>query len=223
MGLARSVSRVERWRRHHRKGCTLKKALIVVDVQNDFCEGGALGVDGGNNVARSISSWLEDHGSEYDLVVATRDWHHADTDNTGHFAESPDFLDSWPAHCVAGTHGAEFHPELWPAGGAYPHVEVRKGQGMPAYSGFEGTTADGRTLCDLLRDAGVKEVDVVGIAFDYCVRATAIDAVVCGMKTNVLRDLTAAIHPNGAAEDEMTAAGVTVSDSPAGESGHEDL
>lgn len=198
----------------------MKKALIVVDVQNDFCEGGALGVQGGNSIARSISTWLDQHGSEYDLVVATRDWHDADTDNNGHFAEAPDFLDTWPAHCVAGTQGAEFHPDLWPTGGSYPDLEVRKGQGMPAYSGFEGTTADGTLLCDLLRDAGVKEVDVVGIAFDYCVRATAIDAVVCGMKTNVLRDLTAAIHPDGAAGDEMAAAGVTVRDSHAGELGH---
>jgi nicotinamidase/pyrazinamidase len=89
---------------------------------------------------------------------------------------------------------------------------------MPAYSGFEGTSADGQLLCDVLRDAGVKEVDVVGIAFDYCVRATAIDAVVCGMKTNVLKDLTAAIHPDGGAEGEMTSVGVMVHDSLPGTS-----
>ncbi len=189
------------------------KALIVVDVQNDFCEGGALGVDGGNDVARNIHTWLEEHGNEYDLVVATRDWHSSDSDNSGHFADVPDFIDSWPAHCVAGTEGAEFHPDLWPAGGVYPHVEVRKGQGMPAYSGFQGKSADGQPLCDVLRDAGVKEVDIVGIAFDYCVRATAIDAIVCGMKANVLKDLTAAIHQDGGAEGEMVAAGVTVQDS----------
>lgn len=200
----------------------MNKALIVVDVQNDFCEGGALAVAGGNAVARGINQYLKDHGDQYDLVVATRDWHNADNDNSGHFAESPDFIDTWPAHCVAGTEGAEFHPELWPADGSYPHIEVRKGQGMPAYSGFEGTSADGQLLCDVLRDAGVKEVDVVGIAFDYCVRATAIDAVVCGVKTNVLKDLTAAIHLDGGAEGEMTSAGITVNTNRPDTAHHQD-
>lgn len=188
----------------------MAKALIVVDVQNDFCEGGALAVIGGNHVAADIATFLRDQGEGYELVVATRDWHNPDGDNGGHFSEDPDFIETWPPHCVSDTEGAAFHPDVWPAELAYPNVEVRKGQGKPAYSGFEGITADGESLCDLLKGAGVNEVEVVGLAFDYCVRATAIDAVVCGMDTTILKPLTAAIHHDGAAEEELTAAGVRV-------------
>lgn len=191
----------------------MTKALIIVDVQNDFCEGGALAVAGGNDVAGDIANYLRDHGSEYDLVVATRDWHDPAGDNNGHFSETPDFADSWPQHCVAGTEGAEFHPVLWSSTDLYPHVEVRKGQGVPAYSGFEGTAGDGALLCDVLKNTDVTDVDVVGLAFDYCVRATAIDSVLCGFATTVIRDLTAAIHHDDTADNQLRAAGVIVVES----------
>lgn len=191
----------------------MPRALIVVDVQIDFCEGGALAVPGGNAVAREISAYLQEHGDDYHLVVATRDWHDPAGENAGHFSDAPDYVDSWPPHCVAGTVGAEFHADLWRRTAGYPHLEVRKGQGVPAYSGFEGTTADGETLCNALHDAGITAVDVVGLAFDYCVKATAIDAVRCGMATRVIRNLTAAIHHGDSADNQLRAAGVIVVES----------
>lgn len=190
----------------------MPKALIVVDVQNDFCEGGSLAVAGGNQAARDICHWLTSHGDEYDLVVATRDWHDPDSDNAGHISADPDFVDSWPPHCIAGSHGAGYHPEIWPAHHRYPTVEVRKGQGVPAYSGFEGTNESGESLRTILDRAGVESVDIVGIAFDYCVKATAIDAT-AGYTVRVLKDLTAAIRDDGTADAALRAAGVEIASS----------
>ena len=164
-------------------------ALIVVDVQNDFCEGGSLAVAGGAAVASRVAELLAgDHG--YDLVVATRD-HHIDPGD--HFSESPDFVDSWPPHCVAGTPGADFQPNL----GAPAFAGVfDKGEYTAAYSGFEGTdAASGLGLADFLRQHAVTAVDVVGIATDHCVNATARDAAAAGFDTSVLLDLTAAVTP----------------------------
>lgn len=191
----------------------MAKALIIVDVQNDFCEGGSLAVAGGAQVARDINAYLDEHRDDYDLVVTTRDWHDPDSDNAGHISEQPDFVDSWPAHCVAGTHGAAYHPELWDESErSLPHDEVRKGQGVPAYSGFEGQNSQGESLEDILHSADINDVDVTGIAFDYCVKATAIHAAKAGFRTRVLRDLTAAIHQDDAAEQAMVAAGVEIVD-----------
>lgn len=191
----------------------MTKALVIVDVQNDFCEGGSLAVKGGNDVARGIATFLSDHGREYDLVIATRDWHDPESDNSGHISNDPDFTNTWPPHCIAGTHGAEFHPELWPSDGRYPDDEVQKGQGVPAYSGFEGVNASGASLREILDQANVTHVDVVGIAFDYCVKATAIDATLAGYNVRVLRDLTAAIHPDGDANALLAEAGAHVAGS----------
>lgn len=193
----------------------MSKVLLIVDVQNDFCEGGSLAVEGGNQVARDISSYLERHGGDYKLVVATRDWHEPNSDNGGHISSEPDFIDTWPPHCVAGTPGAEFHPELWPTGARYPHDEVRKGQGFPAYSGFEGVNAEGKTLSEILTEANIIDVDVVGIAFDYCVRATSIDAQTAGFNVRVLENLTAAIHQDGSAAKTMDDAGIKITESSA--------
>jgi nicotinamidase/pyrazinamidase len=170
------------------------RGLLIVDVQNDFTEGGALGVDGGTEVARSITRYLHDQASDYDVVIASRDWHDPDNDNGGHFAlgAEPDFIDTWPVHCVAGTLGAEYHPEL---DFAPIHVHVKKGQGEPAYSMFEGVTDDGHTVAEVLEARGVTEVDVVGIATDYCVRASALDALKGGQRVRVLTDLIAAVSP----------------------------
>ena len=189
----------------------MTRALLVVDVQNDFTEGGALGVDGGTAVARRITEHLAARGDEYALVIASRDWHHGDDDNGGHFATAaaPDFTVTWPVHCVAGTPGAEYHPDL---DVSRVDVHVRKGQGLPAYSAFEGTTDDGRHLADVLHDRGVTDLDVVGIATDYCVRASALDAVESGERVRVLTDLVAGVAPGSstAALEELRRVGIEV-------------
>lgn len=183
----------------------MSRAVVVVDVQNDFCEGGSLAVAGGADVARRIAALLAgDHG--YDHVVATRDHH---VDPGAHFAEQPDFVDSWPAHCVAHTAGAEHHPTLIDA----PFEAIfDKGEYAAAYSGFEGTTVDGTRLADWLRHRAVDRLDVCGIATDYCVRATAADAAAEGFVTTVLLDLTAAVDPANTAAviTELGAAGVAI-------------
>lgn len=170
------------------------RALIIVDVQNDFCEGGSLAVAGGAAVARSISSLLAsgDHG--YDHVVATKDYH---IDPGSHFAHEPDYVNSWPAHCVAGSPGADFHPDL-----ATEPIEAvfRKGAHAAAYSGFEGLDDAGTPLAAWLRAHDVDRVDVAGIATDYCVRATAADAAVNGFSARVLLGLTAGVAPGTTAE-----------------------
>jgi nicotinamidase/pyrazinamidase len=184
----------------------LVRALIIVDVQNDFCEGGSLAVAGGTAVARGISSLLAsgDHG--YDHVVATQDFH---IDPGSHFSAHPDYAASWPVHCVAGTAGQQFHPDL-----DTHSVEAvfRKGAHAAAYSGFEGTADDGTPLADWLRDRTVDSVDVVGIATDYCVRATAADAAAAGFSTRVLLGLTAGVAPGTTTEaiNALQNAGVAV-------------
>ena len=185
------------------------KALFIIDVQNDFTEGGALGVEGGAAVAAGITDYLAQHSGEYDHVFASRDWHDGDNDNGGHFSAHPDFVDSWPAHCVSGTAGAEYHPALDTSA---IDVHVRKGQGKPAYSIFEGTTDDGSTVAEQLTSLGIDAVDVVGIATDYCVRASALDAVHAGLTTRVLANLTAGVAPESstAALDELAAENVEV-------------
>ena len=190
-------------------------ALLIIDVQNDFTEGGALAVNGGAAAARAITSILRDEGDTYDLIAASRDWHDADNDNGGHFAvgAAPDFVSTWPVHCVADTPGADYHPDL----DVEPiEVHIRKGQGQPSYSAFEGTDGEGRVLADVLREAGVGRVDVVGIATDFCVRASALDAKAAGFEVRVLADATAAVAPGNvqATLDELRAAGITVEGSP---------
>jgi nicotinamidase/pyrazinamidase len=180
----------------------MRRALLVVDVQNDFCEGGSLPIDGGAAVAAAVSAFVAN--ADYDHVVATRDAHR---DPGEHFAAEPDFVDTWPAHCVVGTAGAEFHP-------AFDAQQVEavfdKGAWRAAYSGFEGVDADGSPLADWLRARGVDLVDVVGLATDHCVRATALDAVTAGFGVRVLLELTAGVAAAtvDAAIAEMTAAGV---------------
>jgi len=187
----------------------MTRALFIIDVQNDFTEGGALGVDGGNAVAAGITTYLDQHPKDYYVVFASRDWHDGDNNNGGHFSPTPDFVDSWPPHCVSGTAGAEYHPAL--NTGAID-VHVRKGQGRPAYSIFDGTTVGGTTVAQELEHYDVTEVDVVGIAADYCVRASALDAVTAGLKTRVLVGLVAGVatESSAAALTELADAGVEV-------------
>src|SRR4051794_23115633 len=179
----------------------MTRALVVVDVQNDFCEGGSLAVAGGAAVAAAISERLGSGG--WDHVVATRDHH---VDPGGHFAEHPDFLETWPAHCVVGTSGVELHPFL----DRRPIEAVfDKGEYAAAYSGFEGTS-DGVRLADWLHGHDVEDVDVVGLATDHCVRATALDAVAAGFRTRVLLELTAGVADGSvaAALEQLRTAGV---------------
>ena len=178
------------------------RALLIVDVQNDFCEGGSLAVVGGQSVVGAINALLATrHG--YDHIVATQDCH---IDPGSHFSDTPDFIDSWPPHCVAGSQGAEFHPDLHT--GQIEEV-FRKGAYAAAYSGFEGS-ADGVGLAQWLQARDVDEVDVVGIATDYCVKATALDAAAAGFTTRVLVDLTAGVSADSsaAALEDMREAGV---------------
>ncbi|MFJ8312481.1 MULTISPECIES: isochorismatase family protein [unclassified Streptomyces] len=193
----------------------MHRALIVVDVQNDFCEGGSLAVAGGADVAAAITDLVgQAAGSAYRHVVATRD-HHVDPGT--HFSDTPDFEHSWPVHCVAGTEGVGFHPNFAPAVacGAIDAV-FDKGAYAAAYSGFEGLDENGVSLADWLRARQVTEVDVVGIATDHCVRATALDAVRAGFTTHVLLDLTAGVAEptTSRALEEMRAAGVELSGKP---------
>ncbi len=194
----------------------MSKALIIVDVQNDFCEGGTLPVTGGAAVAGAISEYLDRHESEFDHIVATQDWH---IDPGAHFSDAPDYVDSWPPHCVAGTKGAELHPDL---DTEYIQAYFRKGQFTAAYSGFEGLMApedevpvgerpagslsssspasvsaedleEAIGLDDWLQSHDVEDVVVVGLATDYCVMSTALDAVQAGYGVTVIRKLTASI------------------------------
>lgn len=204
--------------------CVLKRALIIVDVQKDFLEGGALGVTGGTEAARRIQDYVADVGSQYDLIVASRDWHDAGNDNGGHFSDTPDYVDTWPPHCVAHTEGSAFADEL-----IYrAPLEVLKGQGKPSYSAFEGTVfmeinhghckelleLPAVTLKGVLKER-VQAVDVVGIATDYCVKATALHAVEAGLFTTVLAELTASVSPDVSATlDDLREAGVIVVGTP---------
>ncbi len=181
----------------------MTRALFIIDVQNDFTEGGALGVEGGDAVATGITAYLRAHPDRYDVVIASRDWHDApgpdgSNDNGGHFAldAAPDFVDTWPVHCVAGTAGAQYDPGL---DADLIDVHIRKGQGRPAYSIFEGTSDDGLALPRVLDKLGVDDVDVVGIATDYCVRASALDAIAAGRHVRVIDDLVAGVAPESSA------------------------
>ncbi|MGH3327864.1 MAG: isochorismatase family protein [Streptomycetales bacterium] len=192
----------------------MTQALVVVDVQNDFCEGGSLAVHGGAHVAARISDHVASRAQSYAHIVASRDYH---IDPGAHFSEQPDFVDSWPAHCVAGTRGADYHPNLGPALETGKIAEVfSKGRHSAAYSGFEGVTDDGVLLQSWLRDRGVDAIEVVGIATDMCVRATALDAARHGFATRVLLDLTAGVaqETTERALVEMHDAGVELVGSP---------
>jgi nicotinamidase/pyrazinamidase len=190
----------------------MTRALIVVDVQNDFCEGGSLAVSGGAQVASDIGELLhhwtrrDDQAPAYDVVVASKD-HHVDPGH--HWSKEPDFVESWPVHCRVGTDGEAFHPNLDPQ----PFDAIfLKGDHAAAYSAFEGHTVDGDGLAAWLRGHRVDEVDVCGIATDYCVRATALDAQREGFATRVIQELCAGVAPEstGQAVAEMRAAGITV-------------
>ena len=175
-------------------------ALIIVDVQVDFCEDGLLAVAGGYDIARRIKYYVRNWGVTYDTIVASQDWHNADGDNGGHFSLFPDFVNSWPVHCVAGTPGAELVDDI----AALPISEYfRKGQGKPDYSAFQGVSAsEGISLDQYLHEHKITAVDVCGIAGDHCVKATAVDAVNHHYTARILPDLVASV---GGAEATIAA------------------
>lgn len=185
------------------------RALIVVDVQPTFCEGGALPSPGANAVAERVARYVEQHGGDYAAVVTTQDWH---VDPGSHFSDEPDFVDTWPPHGVAGTAEAELHPAL---AGLDFDASVKKGMYAAAYSGFEGVDDEGRSLEDVLRGRGVTAVDVVGLVESHCVKETALDARRRGLTARVFTDLTVPVTPElGAqAREVMAAAGVELTES----------
>lgn len=178
----------------------MSKALIIVDVQPTFCEGGELGVEGGNAVAERIAEYVETHRNEYSYVAATQDWH---VEPGRHWSDDPDYVDTWPVHGKAGTANAGLHPAIAALGIGH---HFKKGQYSPSYSGFEGledntdriptreeVAADltaGRTLANALEAAGITRVDVVGLAESHCVKETALDARKLGYETHVIEELT---------------------------------
>ncbi|MFI1971692.1 nicotinamidase [Streptomyces cinnamoneus] len=192
----------------------MNRALIIVDVQNDFCEGGSLAVAGGSDVAAAITDLVAAAPAGYAHVVASRDMH---VEPGEHFSDRPDFERSWPRHCVAGTEGSGFHPNFSPAitSGAVQAV-FDKGAYEAGYSAFQGTDENGTALAEWLRERDVREVDVVGIAIDYCVRATALDARREGFTTRVLLDLTAGVarETTDRTLEELREAGVELSGKP---------
>lgn len=190
----------------------MANALFVIDVQNDFCEGGALACEGGAAVAKKITEYLRANPSRYDFVIASRDWHTKDDRNGGHFpeaGEAPDYVSTWPLHCIANTEGAEFHPNL---DASLIDVDVKKGQGQHGYSIFEGVTDSGERIQDFLNRNSISEVDVVGIATDYCVRASALDAKSFGLEVRVITGMTAGVSDASSekAVDEMVDSGIQV-------------
>lgn len=181
-----------------------RRALIVVDVQPTFCEGGELAVAGGNAVAERVAEHVREHRDWYDLIVTTQDWH---IDPGEHFSDTPDFVNSWPPHGVADTANAALHPAL---AGIDADATVKKGQYDHGYSGFDGADEAGRSLETVLTEAGIGAVDVVGLAESHCVKHTALDARRAGLKVRVLLDLTAPVSPEQGQEAraELTGAGV---------------
>lgn len=184
----------------------------MIDVQNDFCEGGALACQGGAAVAKKITEYLRLERKRYDYVIASRDWHTKDDRNDGHFPEpgvSPDYVNTWPLHCIAQTEGANYHPNL---DSSLIDIHIKKGQGKNGYSIFEGTTDTGENLSDLISRLAIQNVDVVGIATDYCVRASAIDSKRNGLNVRVITSLTAGVSDASVekAIDEMVDLGIKV-------------
>ncbi|MED7931273.1 isochorismatase family protein [Nonomuraea sp. LP-02] len=192
----------------------MSRALIVVDVQKDFCEGGSVPVKGGADRAAAIADLLRRADGQYAFVVATRDHH---IDPGAHFSDTPDFQDSFPVHCVVGSEGGEFHPGFAPAVDSGHVDEVfYKGAHSASKSGFEGFTQEGERLSAWLKARDVTDLDVVGIATDHCVKATALDGARAGFTVQVLLDYTAGVAADTTrtALDELRRAGVALIGEP---------
>lgn len=190
----------------------MTRALLIIDVQVDFCEGGALACSGGAAVAKAISAHIRDNRNQYDHVVASRDWHTPNSLNAGHFpaaGAAPDFVTTWPLHCIAGERGADYHENL---DASLIDLHIKKGQDANGYSIFDGTDQSGRDFQAVVNELGITEVDVVGIATDYCVRASSLDAKARGLSVRVITSLTAGVDAQSTetAIDEMVDIGIEV-------------
>ena len=188
----------------------MRNALLVIDVQNDFVEGGSLAVKGGREVAGMVSRHLRHFKGEYQFVAATRDYHE---DPGDHFSDHPDFQSTWPPHCVAGTPGAGFCPPIQNlVREKLIQTVVTKGQHAAAYSGFEGVDARGHLLLEVLKENRVDHIDICGLATDYCVRATALDARKAEFQVRILLNLCAPVSPETGQQalEEMKAAGCQI-------------
>lgn len=182
----------------------MNRALIVVDIQNDFCEGGALGVDGGDNVAVRVGQYIPRYRNNYSLVLFTQDWHKPWPDtNGGHFATKPDYVSTWPVHCVEHTKGADLHDALAHSVARPSYDIFRKGNGRPDYSGFQGRNDRGYSLDFVLYAAKIDSLDICGIAGDYCVKATALDAKSLGYEVRILSDMVASVGGNEATKSML--------------------
>lgn len=195
----------------------MTNAIFIVDVQNDFIEGGSLAVNGGENVARNLATHLDQ--TNYDYIITSQDWH---KDPGEHWAETPDYVDTWPVHCAAGTEGAEIHPVLFKQLGVEQDiageevvVNIVKGEFEAAYSGFEGRVLGEdkqKKVADHLNELEIDHLYVVGLATDHCVRATALDALKAGFKVTVLTDYVAGVDADRSARaiKELETAGATI-------------
>ncbi len=181
-----------------------RRALVIVDVQPDFCEGGKLAVEGGNACAERIADFVTENANEYELIVTTQDWH---IEPGRHFSDNPDYVDTWPEHCVAETPGADLHEAI---ASLSTDVSIKKGQYDGAYSGFEGIDAEENPLARILRDAEIQAIDVVGLAESHCVKETALSGVREGFRVRVFSDLTEPVTEElgVVAREEMDDAGV---------------
>lgn len=187
-------------------------ALLVIDVQVDFCEGGALACAGGAAVATAITKHIQQNRTSYDFVIASRDWHTPNSLNSGHFppaGHEPDFVNTWPLHCIAGEPGAQYHENL---DSSLVDIHIKKGQDANGYSIFDGVDEQGQSFAELVKSLGIEKVDVVGIATDYCVRASSLDAQKHGLEVRVITSLTAGVDQQSTenAIDEMVDSGVDV-------------
>lgn len=188
----------------------MRNALLAVDLQSDFVQGGSLPVPNGLQVAAQVARHIRHFKTEYQFVVASRDYHE---DPQNHFSASPDYTNTWPPHCVIGTPGAAFVPPIQNlVREKLIQAVVSKGRHEAAYSAFEGVDARGHYLLDVLREQRIDHIDVCGIATDYCVRASALDARKNAFQVRILVNLCAAVTEATGLQaiEEMKAAGCQV-------------
>lgn len=184
----------------------LVRALLVIDVQNDFCEGGALPVAHGAEIARRITQFIRQRVGTYELILASQDCH---VEPKGHFSSKPDFVFSWSIHALKGSYGSQLHQAL--DSSLIDHV-IYKGEYKGAFSAFEGITSAGEYLLELLERREIEVVDICGIATDFCVLHTALDAIDSGFPTTVFLDLIGGVSEQGSIDalEELQSRGVNL-------------